>query len=223
MSDTIIEYYDNLAKDYDHDRFANSYGQFIDYQERRVLSKWGVSPSGTVDLACGTGRLTDFAEIGVDASEGMLAEARKRHPLKLFICAPGQATTLAGESVDTVISFHLMMHLEPAVIQEIVDEMARILRPGGRFIFDIPSQRRRSLLGKKRENWHGSTGLDLEQVEQICGTKFTIRRRHGIMMLPIHQLPKSVRKPMRSLDYMLCGSLLKSYSSYVVYELIKNA
>ncbi|MDO4510328.1 MAG: class I SAM-dependent methyltransferase [Bacteroidales bacterium] len=222
MNETIIDYYDNLAKDYDHDRFSNSYGRFIDYQERRVLSQWNVTPSGTVDLACGTGRLTDFAEMGVDASEGMLAEARKRHVAKHFICAPGQATTLPDESVDTVISFHLMMHLEPSLIQEIGEEMARILRPGGRFIFDIPSQCRRALLGKKRDSWHGSTGLDLKDVEEIFGGKFAIKRRHGIMMLPVHHLPKFLRKPLRSLDYALCGSMLKSHSSYVVYELIKR-
>ena len=222
MGNEIVEYYDKLAKDYDQDRFGNSYGRFVDYQERRLLRSWDVTPEGTVDLACGTGRLTDFAETGVDASEGMLAEARKRHPGKQFVCAQGQATTLPSSSAGTVISFHLMMHLEPAVIAEIFDEMARILRPGGRFIFDIPSQCRRSILGKKQVSWHGSTGLDRAQVQQLCADKFTIARRHGIMMLPVHHLPKCLRKLMRSVDYLLCGSWLKPYSSYVVYELIKK-
>jgi hypothetical protein len=33
--DRIVDYYDGLAKSYDSDRFGNSYGRFIDRQERQ--------------------------------------------------------------------------------------------------------------------------------------------------------------------------------------------
>ena len=33
----VKEYYNSIATDYDHDRFANSYGKFIDTEERIIL------------------------------------------------------------------------------------------------------------------------------------------------------------------------------------------
>lgn len=67
--DKVVEYYDHLAKDYDRDRFGNSYGRFIDAEERAVLSRWKVKDSGRVlEVACGTGRSLDFAAAGCDAS-----------------------------------------------------------------------------------------------------------------------------------------------------------
>jgi hypothetical protein len=38
-TEKIIEYYNQLASEYDENRFGNSYGQFIDFQERRILNK----------------------------------------------------------------------------------------------------------------------------------------------------------------------------------------
>lgn len=81
--DKVVEYYDHLAKDYDRDRFGNSYGRFIDAEERAVLSRWKVKDSGRVlEVACGTGRLLDFAAAGCDASSEMLAVAREKHPAR---------------------------------------------------------------------------------------------------------------------------------------------
>ena len=222
MNESVVSYYNQIAPEYDRDRFGNSYGQFIDYQEQRLLRSWRVTPSGTVDLACGTGRLTHFAQMGIDASEEMLTRARKRHPGKRFILASAQETTLEASGVETVICFHLMMHLEEALIGEILQEVHRILQPGGRFIVDFPSARRRSLFRRKRESWHGSTAMDRQELAGLCASLFSVKRSHGIMMLPVHRLPGALRRAAKGIDYALCGSALKPYSSYVVYELTKR-
>ena len=79
-TEKIIEYYNQLASEYDENRFGNSYGQFIDFQERRILNKIFKNQSGKIlDLACGSGRLTNFATSGADASEEMLKIAQKKH------------------------------------------------------------------------------------------------------------------------------------------------
>ena len=67
----IRDYYDSLAKDYDRDRFGNSYGRYVDAMERKILCGWlGATPPGEViDIACGTGRFLDFAMTGVDISQ----------------------------------------------------------------------------------------------------------------------------------------------------------
>ncbi|HYH83657.1 MAG TPA: hypothetical protein VEX86_27930, partial [Longimicrobium sp.] len=60
---SIRDYYDALAPAYDRERFANSYGRYVDGVERGVLRAWldGRAPSAVVELACGTGRFLDFA------------------------------------------------------------------------------------------------------------------------------------------------------------------
>lgn len=74
----ITTYYNQLAQNYDSDRFGNIYGQFLHAQERALLTRWlALLKTGSVlDLGCGTGRFLDLATHGPDASTGMLEVAR---------------------------------------------------------------------------------------------------------------------------------------------------
>lgn len=73
----VVAYYDDIADTYDESRFGNSYGEFIDAEERMILDQ--VFPSDKrekrLEIACGTGRLTNYATYGLDASGEMLAHA----------------------------------------------------------------------------------------------------------------------------------------------------
>ena len=66
----VRAYYDGIAARYDESRFGNSYGRYLDAQERPLLRRWlpAVPGARVLDLACGTGRLLEFASLGVDAS-----------------------------------------------------------------------------------------------------------------------------------------------------------
>lgn len=219
-----MEYYDSIAKEYDDSRFNNSYGQFIDFQERRTLDRLIPVDKNTqrLEMACGTGRLTNYATHGLDASAEMMSLARQRHPYVDFRQASGTETGFAVAMFDVVYSFHLLMHLDEETIQQIFDEVWRILKPGGRFIFDIPSKKRRNLLHHKQATWHGATALDRTDVERMANGRFNLRSAHGVMMLPVHKLPRALRKPLQSADYFLANSWLKNYSSYIIFELQKR-
>ncbi len=56
MIEEIKIYYDELASTYDHNRFGNSYGTYIDSQERAYLKKSLplLYSSNILDLCCGT-------------------------------------------------------------------------------------------------------------------------------------------------------------------------
>ncbi len=115
----VIRYYDRVAEHYDADRFGNSYGRYIDAQERRVLKRW-LAPAGNglvLDLACGTGRLLDFATHGMDASPEMARIAGQKHPGKALRCGPAAKLGGFGIRFDAIFSLHLLMHLPPAEIQ----------------------------------------------------------------------------------------------------------
>lgn len=220
----VVNYYDSIANQYDESRFNNSYGRFIDYEERRILDKLINRPAHAkcLEMACGTGRLTCYATHALDASHEMMKHAMELHPGVDFRQASAAKTGFENEAFHTIYSFHLMMHLEPALIKDIIAEAHRILKPGGKFIFDIPSRQRRQLLHHKQESWHGGTHLSKAEVLEMSSELFDMGRTRGIMMMPVHKLPAGLRKSMRALDFALANSPLKQYSSYIVYELIKR-
>ncbi len=100
-----------------------------------------VTPTETVlDLGCGDGHLLAVLAargvpprqlIGLDLSEAELAAAAARATGALLIQARGQALPLAAGSVDRVVS-HLAFMLMTGAGQ-VIDELARVLRPGGGF------------------------------------------------------------------------------------------
>ena len=96
------------------------------------------SSGPTADIGCGSGRdaawlaANGFPATGYDASEGLLAEARRRHPGVDF--APGVLPELAGvpaSSFTNVLCETVIMHLPAADIPASVRRLLDILKPGG--------------------------------------------------------------------------------------------
>ena len=123
-----------------------------------------------LDLACGDGYLIPFLlprlsndskVIGVDMSRAELAVATKTiaDPRVSFYCAKAQSLPLGNESVDLIcchMSFMLMLPLEP-----VVSEIARILKPGGRFAAVVSSPK-------------GGHGI-FADIQQLVGNFLTTR------------------------------------------------
>lgn len=126
--------------------YETSLGQafLFDPVHRRVIGLIasafdGSSPACVLDVGCGTGRLLRKAArrwpaarlIGVDPAEGMIEIARRLTPSAGFLGGSGEAIPLPDAVVDiafSTISFH---HWENQAAG--VREVARVLRPGGRF------------------------------------------------------------------------------------------
>jgi ubiquinone/menaquinone biosynthesis C-methylase UbiE len=92
-----------------------------------------------LDLGCGDGHLLSLLEtgslssppVGVDFSPNELAAARREHPHRVLAQAKAQRLPFATGSFSLVLShfaFHLMSDLDV-----VVDELARVLTPSGRF------------------------------------------------------------------------------------------
>jgi ubiquinone/menaquinone biosynthesis C-methylase UbiE len=115
---------------------------FFDRVHRGVLAHLpeDFHPAGILDIGCGTGRLLRrmqarwpaAAFAGVDLAEGMVAEARRLTPGALIQRAPAERLPLANGSVDLVTSTVSFHHWSDQA--QGVREVARVLRPGGRFI-----------------------------------------------------------------------------------------
>jgi len=98
-----------------------------------------------VDIGCGTGRfLGSVAEafprmglVGVDLSDAYIGEARRhlaRRPRASLAVGKAEALPLAEDSVDCVSAVFLFHELPPKVRRAVAAEVARVLKPGGRFL-----------------------------------------------------------------------------------------
>ncbi|MEU4119980.1 methyltransferase domain-containing protein [Kitasatospora sp. NPDC028055] len=89
--------------------------------------------SGTVfDVGCGNGKFVnrlrkdrpDLRLVGMDISMGILTDVEKP-----VLVADAQALPFADNSADAVLALHMLYHVSD--IEATINELARVLRPGG--------------------------------------------------------------------------------------------
>jgi 2-polyprenyl-3-methyl-5-hydroxy-6-metoxy-1,4-benzoquinol methylase len=128
--------YDNDAAAYAEEWHAQPTP--VDLQD--IVRRFFISGGATADIGCGSGRevgwlnANGFPATGFDASEGLLAEARRRYPSLRFAHAelPDLRGVAAG-AYDNVLCETVIMHLGHALIAPSVRRMFEIVRPGGVF------------------------------------------------------------------------------------------
>ncbi len=111
----------------------------------RILRKKDQRTVSYVDLACGTGgllrpALKAFPRLkgtGLDLSEPYLnvARTRTRSHRASFVTAMAEALPFADNSLDVVSCVFLFHELPPKVRRQVIREVARVLKPGGSFLF----------------------------------------------------------------------------------------
>jgi len=92
----------------------------------------------TADIGCGSGRdaawlaRNGFPVTGYDASEGLLAQARRLHPHVRFAqAALPELHGIAAEAFMNVLCETVIMHLPAHTIARSVGRLMAILQPGG--------------------------------------------------------------------------------------------
>jgi SAM-dependent methyltransferase len=91
-----------------------------------------------LDVACGTGRITRLLHhlghdtLGVDASDAMLAIARRAAPALRFVRGSMDALPFEDASFDLVVCALALTHAHSLASPML--ELARVLRPGGRLL-----------------------------------------------------------------------------------------
>ena len=101
------------------------------------------------------------------------------------------------------------------------EEAKRILKPGGQLIIDYPSRKRRRLFNYKAQNWHAATEFYPNEISEFFDSENSTHHVKGILNLPIHRFPKSIRKIFLPIDNLLCNSPIKQYSSYILHTITK--
>jgi 2-polyprenyl-3-methyl-5-hydroxy-6-metoxy-1,4-benzoquinol methylase len=115
-----------------------------------------------LDLACGSGYgcaiLSDVAAsvVGVDLDAAALVECARRHrlPNVRFVAGDARAVPLASGQFDLVTSFETIEHLPERDVDTYLDELHRLLVPGGRLLISTPDRDSYSLGGRTGNPFH---------------------------------------------------------------------
>ncbi|HZK35042.1 MAG TPA: class I SAM-dependent methyltransferase [Bacillota bacterium] len=134
--------YDELMQDVDYDRWA-------DHIEK-IFNRFAVKPEKIVDLACGTGSITNrlaargYNMTGVDISQDMLSVARekaRKSGLNVpYIHQDIRSLDLHGP-LDAVVCMcdGLNYIIKKDALRQVLCKAREYLKPGGVLLFDISS------------------------------------------------------------------------------------
>ena len=132
--------YDRLTNDVDYEAVVDFY--------RKIMEEEGVHPRSAVDLACGTGSVTQLLArqgiptIGVDLSEDMLTQAQLKtadmdNPPR-YICQSLDKLKLYKAVDLAVCALDSLDYItDPRQCRQAIHRIFRALNPGGLFIFDV--------------------------------------------------------------------------------------
>ena len=128
-----------IAEEYDSLRFTSFFGSLSNKRDigmiLSALSTHGISSdSKLLDVACGTGRITQILATkyshveGCDGSEEMMTVARSKDELQNISFHVGDATALPFEdnSFECVTSIRFIGHLNRADCDQVFSEMGRV-------------------------------------------------------------------------------------------------
>lgn len=110
--------------------------------------------------AYGTRRLRDAGAriVGLDPDREALryASASAQEPPPALVAAnPVRGLPFGEGTFDTVVLFQVIEHIEPAELPPFLDELARVLRPGGTLLVTTPNRAIRLLpLQRPWNRWH---------------------------------------------------------------------
>jgi SAM-dependent methyltransferase len=157
-TEALAEGYETIMAHVDYRRWAGYAHDRL--QEHAPAAKWPLGPRSVLELGCGTGALTRQLQprgpyrryLATDGSEAMLAVARRKaRAQSLPVCfRRARFTRVAADLAEDVLppgheppfDAVLLLYdglnylLDERRVRRLLAEAARLLRPGGLFLFD---------------------------------------------------------------------------------------
>ena len=179
--------YDRLTNDVDYEATVDFYMQ--------ILAREDIKPRTVLDLACGTGSVTEifarrgYPVLGVDMSEEMLTEASAKtmdiEPMPRFSCQKLQELRIPKAVDLAVCALDSLDYItEPADCAAAIWRVYKALNPGGIFVFDVNTpEKLRAMDGQVFLDedddvycvWRG----EFDQETNICSYGMDLFQREG--------------------------------------------
>ena len=142
-TEALMDAYGEWAEKYDHD-LTQAWGYFAPQHAMRQVQRYAGDASVRIlDAGCGTGLVgqllyeNGFKTLdGLDFSDGMLAQARKKQIYQnLYQADMNQPLAMAGGAYDltTCVGTFTASHVKPEALHELV----RVTRVGGFVVFTV--------------------------------------------------------------------------------------
>lgn len=136
-ADGLLKSYDRLAGEYARRLFDE-----LDHKplDRALLARFTQETQGlgpVCDLGCGPGHVTRHLRwlgaeaFGVDLSAGMIEQARRLNPEIEFRQGDMRCLDVEDGSWGGIVAFYSIVHMPREVVPRALEEMLRVLRPGG--------------------------------------------------------------------------------------------
>ena len=133
MDPKTLQAYDQRAPDY-----AREWNHQAPPSDMYALLLRHFRPGPTVDVGCGSGRdlawlsAQGFDALGVEASSGLLTQARTLHPdLRFALMHLPELEGLKAGSLQNVLCETVIMHLPEEQVGAATRRLRELLRPGG--------------------------------------------------------------------------------------------
>jgi SAM-dependent methyltransferase len=131
----------------------------------------------TLDVGCGEGHFAGLTfdrkiDVGLDPSHESIHEAAERHAYQLLIEADGGKMPYPSEYFASAFSNSVLEHIPH--IEQVLDETARVLKPGALFVFCVPNHQFNESLAVAR----GLDKLHLPALAKLYRTFFSYIARH---------------------------------------------
>jgi ubiquinone/menaquinone biosynthesis C-methylase UbiE len=188
-----------IAPHYDALMHGVPYRQWARYLDR-LLAHRRAKPRRILDLACGTGNVTELLAarggevVGVDLSEPMIAMARAKAEKKglsiRYYAQDAAEMHLPGLPFDLCVSFFDSLNYihVPVQLESAIERVFAHLAPGGLFIFDINSEFALKNGFFDQENTYSNDRLryvwrsEYDDQTRLCHVhmRFFLRERNGV-------------------------------------------
>jgi SAM-dependent methyltransferase len=111
--------------------------------EHRLILDLGPLPRPLLDIGCGDGHFAQVtlktADVGIDIAHPSLVEAKRRGVYAYLDVASAWNIPYRNGSFSTVLANCAVEHMPK--LDGVFSEVARVLRPGGWFVFSVPTDK----------------------------------------------------------------------------------
>lgn len=130
---------------------------YLEHVNRYIFAKQFVKDKDVLDIACGSGYGTELllgagakSVLGVDISKEAVKYCKNKYPKINFKVGSVDDIPVEDESMDVVVSFETIEHVDEKTQQKFMQEVNRVLKNDGIFVVSTPN----ALVYEKGNEFH---------------------------------------------------------------------